>query len=56
MNSFVENKLFCVLEYPGQNTPETPVHCAAADIKKIGRFDRLASATPVFQVVYQATP
>lgn len=56
MNSFVENKLFCVLVYPGQKTPETPEHCAAADIKKMGRLDRFASANPVSHVVYQAIP
>jgi len=42
--------------YPGQNTPGTPEQVVAADIKKIGRFERLASARPVAQVVYHATP
>ena len=56
IKSLSENRLFCVWVYPGQNTPEIPLHVAAAAMKKIGRFERFASARAVSHVVYQATP
>ena len=55
MKSFCENKLFCVWVYPGQKTPEIPEQVAAAAMKKIGRFERFASAWAVSQVVYHIT-
>src|SRR5438045_8717386 len=56
ITSFWSRKLLSIFCLPGHQMQEILWQCGAADMRRIGRLVRLASAKPVFSVPYQTIP